>query len=104
VVDEVELEAKRFGLLSDVLYALSVVKVKRKYLATLKKRLDAPWPLPLRAFLEDKGRPGLPTRDKSGQGFRGYLLNIGTQPGADDPDFGTWIAKLIDLITVLEFG
>ena len=66
MVDEIELKAEGLGLLSDVFYTLSVVKVQGKHLATFKEGFDAPWTFPLGAFLEDEGGPGLATGYKAG--------------------------------------
>ena len=102
MVDEIELKAEGIGLILDLFYTLSVVKVQGKHLATFKEGFDAPWTFPLGAFLEDEGGPGLATGYKAGQGLWSYLLNIGTKAGANDPHFGTWVAEFVYLVAVLE--
>lgn len=71
-------------------------------MATLKETLDATWSFPLRALLEDERGPGLATGYEAGQRLRSYLLDIGAKASANDPNFGTGVAKLVYLVAVLE--
>lgn len=104
VVDEIELQAESFGLVTDLLYTLSVIEVQSKHLATLEEGLDATWPAPLGAFIEHERTPGLPSGDETSEGFRIYLLDLRSEPGANNADFGPGVTELIHLVLVLELG
>jgi len=72
-------------------------------LTRFEEALNPSRPFPVRADIEHKWTPGLTTGDETGQGFWGYLFNIRTEAGSDDPYFSLRIAKLIHLGAILEF-